>query len=157
MPTKTFKSFHDSLTAYIANCMLSSCSSCLACRQLWILFHLRICSWTGHWWTVILRAGWECPLEYLAAPYVGFHFLYAGPPLIYNLIWESLLRRKNGGNVQLINKYTNFNNGEKYYTKFIVEQNRNFCNFLERAASRSLGNLRRNNSTALQSQCQRNC
>ena len=60
-PNKIFKSFCDSLTAYFANWVLLSCSSCLACRQLWMLFHLLVCSWADHWLSVFLTLVIENP------------------------------------------------------------------------------------------------
>jgi len=60
-PTKIFKSFRDSLTAYFAYWMLLFCRSCLACRQFWISFHFLFCSWTDHWQTVFLTLVTESP------------------------------------------------------------------------------------------------
>ena len=60
-PTKIFKSFCDHLNAYFAYWMLLFCWSCLACRQLWILFHFLFCPWTDHWQTVFLTLVTESP------------------------------------------------------------------------------------------------
>ena len=59
--TKIFKSFHDNLTAYFATLVLLLCRSCLACRQLWILFHFLFCSWTNHWQAMFLTLVEESP------------------------------------------------------------------------------------------------